>query len=334
MGGVHDQKTLIFIGKGGVGKTTCAAAAAMGLAGSGRKVLLASLDPAHNLGDIFEIPLNDKPTSVSPGLFVLEVNIELAIQRYLDQTVHSMKSLYRYHTVFNLDKFMDVMKHAPGIEEYATLETIRDIQNRQGAYEYIIFDTAPTGLTLKVLTLPEVSLTWVGQLLRIRKRILSQRRQVAHVKGEQHFKGGEKESERIALTEEEDRVLKELMVYYGEMEKIKDLFTSKSQTVVAMVMNPDRLSLFETTRAIQVLSRFDIRVRALILNKVMTLTDPPIDLAELLKDQEEVKAAVQEQFNDYDFLEIPYRLCHLRGKNELDFLAPSITHFILPMLEE
>jgi len=332
MDDLSQQRTIIFIGKGGVGKTTCAAAAAIGLAVSGRKVLLVSLDPAHNLGDVFEMPLNDRPTSVSPNLFAMEVNMERAIERYLDQTVQSMKRLYRYLTVFNLDKFVDVMRYAPGIEEYATLETIRAILEQEDKHEYIIFDTAPTGLTLKVMTLPDVSMIWMSQLLDIRKRILSHRRKVAHIKGDQYFKGGEGEQEGVALTEEEDRVLKELIVYHEEMLRIKDVFAGTSRTAIVMVMNPDHLSLFETTRAIKLLSRFGIEIRAIILNKVLTITDPPMELSKLLRDQEKVMATVRDQFRNVDLLEIPYRLCHLRGRDELESLAPSIAQFILPML--
>ncbi len=331
---LSQRNFLIFIGKGGVGKTTCASAAAVGLARSGRKVLLISLDPAHNLSDVFEMPLTDSPTQVSPGLFVMEVNMEQAIQRYLDQTVHSMKRLYRYLTVFNLDKFVDVMRYAPGIEEYATLETIHDILEQKEKHEYIIFDTAPTGLTLKVITLPNVSLTWVSQLLDIRKRILSHRRKVAHIKGAQYVQRKKGEQEGIALTEEEDRVLKELMAYYEEMQRMKDLIAATSRTAVVMVMNPDQLSLFETVRARELLGRFGIQVRALILNKVLTIANPPMELTELLQDQEVVMKTIRDQFRNIAILEIPYRLCHLRGRDELDSLASSITEFIMPMLRD
>jgi len=294
---------------------------------------LVSLDPAHNLSDVFEMSLTDLPTCVSPHLSVMEVNMERAIQRYLDQTVQSMKRLYRYLTVFNLDKFVDVMKYAPGIEEYATLETIRNILEQKGTHDCIILDTAPTGLTLKVMTLPGVSLTWVGQLLDMRRRILSHRRKVAHIKGDQYVKGGKGEQGRIALTEEEDRVLQELRAYQEEMQRMKDLVAGTSHTTVVMVMNPDQLSLFETTRARELLDRFGIRIRALILNKVLAMTNPPPELAELLQNQEEMKATVRDQFRKIAILEIPYRLCHLRGRDELNSLAPSLAQFILPMLK-
>ena len=139
-------KVLFFIGKGGVGKTTTSAATSVTLAKKGYKTLIVSTDPAHNLGDVFMIKLNDKPKKIIENLYAMELDMEKLIQSYLKRLEENLKHMYKYLTVINLEKYFEVLSFSPGIEEYATLEAIKEILQEGNKWDIIIFDTPPTDL--------------------------------------------------------------------------------------------------------------------------------------------------------------------------------------------
>ena len=136
---IFSFKTIFLIGKGGVGKTTCSSAIAVGLSRKFR-TLVASLDPAHNLGDVLMTKLNNKPKRVTENLYAIEVDVDYYARRYLKNLEQSLKSLYRYLTVVNLDKYLEILRYSPGVEEYAVLEAIKDIIARKD-FDVIVFDT-------------------------------------------------------------------------------------------------------------------------------------------------------------------------------------------------
>jgi len=111
------------VGKGGVGKTTCAAALAVH-ASRTLGALVVSLDPAHNLGDVLATRLSDKPREIAPRLWASEVDMEAAITRYLDDSSQRLKQMYSYLKVINIEGYLDALKPSPGIEEYATLQAM------------------------------------------------------------------------------------------------------------------------------------------------------------------------------------------------------------------
>ena len=116
-----NPKHLFFVGKGGVGKSTCSASTAMALAKRKNKTLLVSLDPAHNLSDIFETPLEDKPKEIKENLFAMEINLEQRMGKSLKKTIDMMKNLYSYLNVINLEGMFDTLRFSPGMEEYAVI---------------------------------------------------------------------------------------------------------------------------------------------------------------------------------------------------------------------
>ena len=154
--------------KGGVGKTTCAGALAL-LSSRTERTLVVSLDPAHNLGDVLGRRLSGAPAAIAPNLSASEVDMDAAISRYLEESTQRLKGMYSYLKTINLEGYLDAMKLSPGIEEYATLQVMEElIRDAEGTYDVIVFDTPPTGLTLRVLALPHVSLMWGERLAALR----------------------------------------------------------------------------------------------------------------------------------------------------------------------
>ena len=261
---IFSFKTIFLIGKGGVGKTTCSSAIAVGLSRKFR-TLVASLDPAHNLGDVLMTKLNNKPKRVAENLYAVEVDLDYYTKKYLKNLEQSLKSLYRYLTVVNLDKYLEILRYSPGVEEYAVLEAIKDIIARKD-FDVIVFDTPPTGLTLRIFALPRTTLMWLEKLIEIRKKILNHRLAIEKVHGKLVFKFGNEEIE-LPSREEDDAILHELEAYKSEIEQIQQVFTDKRSAVIG-VLNPDELSFLEMKRAKMALDKLGIPLKLLIVNKV------------------------------------------------------------------
>ncbi len=243
-----------FMGKGGVGKSTSSVLYAMTLARKGYKVALASMDPAHNLSDIFGIGLSDKPSDPIPNLSVMEIDQEMWIKNYLKGINRQVKRSYAYLTSFNLDRYFDVIKYSPGLEEYALILAFQKIRQGFTAHDHLIFDMPPTALSLKFFSLPSLSLVWTDKLLSLRKEIIEKRGLITKIK-------------LIKKEREKDKVLnkiEEQMNYFGDL---KSLFEQHEATRIKLVLNPDNLSLAESERILDRLNDIDIEIHQVLFNK-------------------------------------------------------------------
>jgi arsenite-transporting ATPase len=321
------RKAILFVGKGGVGKTTCAASTAVALAEAGHRVLVASLDPAHNLGDVLDIPLEDRSKEIAPRLSAMEVDVEGRIRRYLERAADRFQGVYRYLRVFNLDQSLDLLRYAPGVEEEALLEALRELLLAPGGESgVVIVDTPPTGLTLRVLGLPRISLLWLDRLIAVRGRILDLRGMVAHVQGERVF---EVEGERMRLPHRaaEDPVLRELHTARRELKALEALLTDGGRTAVAAVMNPETLPLLETLRTLGALGRFGLPAGAVIVNKMLNGNRMPTPDPERLAQEAEVLARLRREVTP-PVLEAGLALTEVRGLERLrDFRCPAASQF-------
>jgi arsenite-transporting ATPase len=309
-----------FLGKGGVGKTTTSAAFGTGLSRNGHKVIVVSIDPAHNLGDAFATTLSDKVLKIDENLYATEVDIERMTREYLDNLSKEMQHTYRYLTAMNLDKYFNILKLSPGIEEYATLESIRKYIGSND-YDTVIFDTPPTGITLRVLAMPRLSVLWAERLIAMRKAILSRRKMIENVKGK--FEA-EIEREKISLTsdEKEDDIMQELVKYRWEMIGLNKLFSSTSCEVHIVTMAED-LALLETERILKSLSTFGLTAKTIYLNKFMKIENPPEEIAGKIDEQEHVFTEMREKFKHLSIREIPLLKASPRGLKDLLSLYES-----------
>src|SRR5437899_6310812 len=165
---------LLFGGKGGVGKTTCAAACALGLAARGRRVLLLSTDPAHSLGDALDLPLSDEAREIGPGLVARELDADRAFaaereryRRSVDELFDALRGGSRFDATFDRVVVQDLIDLAPpGIDELFALLAVMNAFSG-GRFDVVVVDTAPTGHSLRLLQLPGKALGWVHALLAI-----------------------------------------------------------------------------------------------------------------------------------------------------------------------
>ncbi|MDP1757640.1 MAG: ArsA-related P-loop ATPase, partial [Pseudohongiella sp.] len=115
------RRVLFFGGKGGVGKTTVSASTALAMADSGKRVLLVSTDPAHNLGHLFDRKIGPSPVRLAPGLDGLELDPELTVEKHLEEVTAALRRIMPIHLASEIDKHMALSRDAPGMQEAAIL---------------------------------------------------------------------------------------------------------------------------------------------------------------------------------------------------------------------
>lgn len=256
-----DLPVLFLAGKGGVGKTTVAAAAAVTSARAGRRTLLVSTDPAHNIGDLFGVQLTARGVRrVAPGLDALEIDPDQETEHYLTGVKDNMRRLLRSTMVEEAERQIDLAGRAPGAAEAAMLERIVAILlEERAAYERVIFDTAPTGHTVRLLTLPELMSVWVDGLL---KRRAERNRDRTRWLG--------------AAEVPEDPVFDLLHRRRHRLVEARRLLLDAQTTTVAFVLIPEALPIAETRRGMDELTGHGIAVGGLVVNRLLpeSVTEP------------------------------------------------------------
>ena len=252
---MNQATNIFFMGKGGVGKSTASALNSLFLAQKGFRVLIVSLDPAHNQSDIFEKKLSDKPQKITSNLRAIEIDQDYWIKRYLKDVQKQINRAYSYLTAFNLDKYFKVVKYSPGLEEYALILVFKDILQKFRDLDFLMFDMPPTALALKFFNLPTLSLIWIEQLLVLRQEIIKKRDLITKVK---YIK---KEVER-------DKILNKINEMKQDYENLKTIFEDCDTTHINIVLNPDKLSLAESRRIFEALHDINIPCSRIINNKM------------------------------------------------------------------
>lgn len=243
-----------FIGKGGVGKSTSSALVSVYLAETARNVLLVSMDPAHNQRDIFERDFSEKPCPINGHLAVKEVDADFWIEKYLKEAQNDIKRTYQYESAFNLQNFFNVLQFSPGLEEYALILAFKDIIRRFRERDCIVFDMAPTALTLRFFSLPFITLIWLEELLKLRQLIYEKKEIISKIKV------GRKEIEQ-------DKVKAKLKKLINNYEHLRRHFVSAA-TRINLVMNNDRLSFSEAYRIRRKLGQIGIAIDMVVVNKL------------------------------------------------------------------
>ena len=242
-----------FIGKGGVGKSTTSALTAAHLSQHAKDTLLVSMDPAHNQRDIFQQKFSEKPRKIHERLSVKEVDVDYWMKKYLKETEKTIQQTYSYEGAFNLQKYFHVLRFSPGLEEYALLLAFENIIHTHKKKDVILFDMAPTALTLRFFSLPFITLIWLEELLKLRNRILKKKEIVSKIK--------------IAGQEiEQDKVKARLYRLIQNYEHLREHFLSP-ETKINLVMNDDNLSLSEAFRIKSKLKYIGMHIDDVIVNK-------------------------------------------------------------------
>ncbi len=271
--GLLDHHLVFVGGKGGVGKTTTAAAIGLEAAALGRTCLLVSTDPAHSLGDIFDITIGATRTALGDRLWGLEIDPDAEAEQHIQTVKTQMKSLVHPRLYDEVDRQLDLARYAPGASEAALLERVAELMGDEGSeFDLVIFDTAPSGHTVRLLSLPEVMSAWTDGLLRHRERSAGLSSALRTLGGGR-VKGDDLSMIDGAQEYPDDspssRINEVLQSRRRKFLVARDRLLDNTTTAFLLVVNPDKLSILESQKVVQLLGRFKVDVSGLVVNRVL-----------------------------------------------------------------
>ncbi len=306
------KRFLFFGGKGGTGKTSCAAAAALALARKGKRVLVVSTDPAHSLADAFDLPIGDSVVCLEPRLWALEVDPEKESRAYMEGIKEKLLHVVSPVIVEDIQRQIEIAYASPGAEEAAVFDKFVELMEDVGSqYDVLIFDTAPTGHTLRLLSLPEMLGTWIEHLVEKRMKAMELMSMAA------------RHEKRLREKVETDPIIEVLQRRQEKFAFARDILTDFEQTVFYFVLNPEKLPLYETERAVRILQKYGIPVGKVIVNRVV-----PEGCGDFWESRRKVQEHWLEEircrFASRGVLSIPLLETDVTGVEQLEVIARSL----------
>ena len=301
---LHDllrRQVLFFGGKGGVGKTTCAGATALAASRAGRRVLLASIDPAHSTSDIFGCAFSSTPQRILPSLFGLEIDPAAEAQRYIADVKRRAAALFRGPASARALEQIDVAASMPGIEDAALFDRVAElVATPSTTYDLLVVDTAPTGHVLQLLRTPLAISGWLRALATTRRQMLPE--------------------DRI----ETDEILATLESRIDRLQVVRARLTSANVTAFVLVLTPERLPIDETVRAAAHLGEIGVKVGAVVINRVLP-DDATGEFVEARRRQQRVYLQeIDRHFTAEGLVRVTERRADIHGIADLEAIAAML----------
>ncbi|ERH06088.1 MAG: arsenite-activated ATPase ArsA [Halonotius sp. J07HN4] len=298
---------VFFGGKGGVGKTTISSSYALKCADDGYDTLVVSTDPAHSVGDVFDQSFGDDAAPVDgvENLWAMQIDPEDEVTRHLDELRQQLSEQVSTAMVSEINRQLEMAHGTPGAYEAALFDRFVEVMRNADPYDRVVFDTSPTGSTLRLLGLPELLEDWIDRLMQKRKVSIDL-------------------FEKAAVGNNEPRRVMDGDPVLAQLQERKSFFEFASQTLRSdaaffLVFNPDELSLNETARAISDLEESDLSVRGLVANKLTPAPDEDESgrgaqyLRDRIATETERLARVREEFAPPLVGEIGTRTAEVKG---------------------
>lgn len=300
------MRVIIYTGKGGVGKTSVAAATALKSARHGYKTIVMSTDSAHSLSDSFNMQLSGKISKIESNLDAIEVDV-------LYELEHRWKEIQKY-----LSDFLEAvgvegvaaqeMAIWPGMDLMSALFYLWDFQ-RTDAYDVVVIDTAPTADTLRLLSFPEISNWYFDKLYKAFRNLLKLARATV--------------GKVMKTPLPSEAVLKDIDELRARMYSIRGILTNPDITTVRLVVNPEKMVINETKRAFTYLCLYDLTVECLVVNKI--LPDCSDDyFKEKLEEQRCYMELIEEAFSPLKILKATQMRTELVGMESLNALGKML----------
>ncbi len=300
-------RILLFTGKGGVGKTTCAAATAQRAAQNGKKTLILSSDPAHSLADALDRELGPEAQEVQEGLFAQEVDLYYSMKKYWGNMRELMLTVFRWQGVDQIAA--EEMAALPGMNEGSVLLWLEQAL-REEDYDLIVVDSAPTGETLTLLTLPQVTQWWLAKAFPFQKFAFKS------------FGFGVRKTTGIPL----DKGYEELEVIFEKLERIQKVLATSSTTSIRLVMNPEKMVIEEARRAYTYLQLYGYAVDSVIVNRVLPEDQVPENsfFEGYVTSQRKYLEQIRQSFSPLPILQVPHLGEEVFGAERLERIAASM----------
>ena len=294
------MRIILFTGKGGVGKTTIASATALSIASSGTKTLLMSTDPAHSLGDCFDIDLGPRPTEVAPNLWAEQIDPQQRLEENWREIQQHAIAVLNWAGLAEVEA--EELAVIPGLDELFALADVKS-HHDEGPWDVVIVDCAPTGETLRLLSLPDIIHWYMERIFPVERRVMGALRPVAR---------------RVtSLPLPDDSVYEAVRRFYDRLDGVRQILTDGDVTSVRLVVNPERMVIAEARRTFTYLNLFGYRVDAVVVNRILPeeITDPYFDRwKEIQKDHLD---AIQASFSPLPLLPARLRDDEIVGADRL-----------------
>jgi len=296
------MRIILYLGKGGVGKTTIAAATAVRSAKMGKRTLVVSTDLAHSLADCLNTPLASYPKELSPNLWAQEVNVLDEMRRGWSKVQDAMSKVLRKQ---GLDEVMaEELALIPGMDEIVSLTNIYR-NAREGNFEVVIIDAAPTGETVRLLSMPDTFQWYVGRITSSAALNLAR--------------------PLIKAVMPSAEILDAVQLLSERVKTLREVLSNPDISSYRPVVNPERMVIKETLRAETYLALFGYPIDAVICNRVI----PPGNyqdtfMQELYQNQEKLRHQIHQTFAPLPIWEAPYYSHEILGISQLGKLAEVI----------
>lgn len=299
------MRIILFTGKGGVGKTTVAASTALKAAKEGKKTLIISTDPAHSLSDALDIQLTPEPTEIAPNLYAQEFDVYYSMEKYWNNMRNLMNTIFRWKGVKNV--VAEELSVLPGMEEASAFLWLEKYHS-EGTYDVIVIDSAPTGETLTLLSLPQVAKSWMTKAF-LRKNLAVK----TVTKGVKFFTG-------VPL----DKGLEEMDELFQKLEKIQQVFLDPEVASIRIVTNPERMVIKEARRAYTYLQLYGYNVDAVIINRILPEKEVGKAFKYYLDSQKKYIEEIEESFKPLPILKVQHQGREVFGMEQLNSISDSL----------
>lgn len=323
-----DKRLLLIGGKGGVGKTTLSAAFAILASQRGKRVLLVSTDPAHSLADAFARPqIGDKITRLASNLDALELDPDHEVEQHLARVSAQLKRFTRPEMFSEIERQMRLTRQSPGAQEAAMLERIaQTIEQGLQDYDLIIFDTAPTGHTLRLLSLPEAMAAWTQGLLQSSQKSAKFGEVLRHLtpKAGRDIDNPLIDPAELATAGMDDRtkaITETLLQRQRLLQRTREQLLDRQQTALLFVLTPEKLPILETSRAVKTLLAEKLPLAGLLINRILPADADGTFLAQRRTQEQLHLAEIADHFAQLQRYAIPLQPTDIHGIAALTSIA-------------
>jgi arsenite/tail-anchored protein-transporting ATPase len=308
-GGGSPTRVLLFTGKGGVGKTTAAAATAVRCAEAGLRTLALSTDPAHSLGDAFDVPLGPlvAPVAGADGLYGQQLDAQDRMEDAWVEIQQYLLEVFRWAGVEGLEA--EELSVLPGLDEIFALSDIK-LHATTGEWDVVVVDCAPTAETIRLLSLPDVLSRYMERIFPVGRRVT---RAVSPLVA------------RVSsVPVARDDVFAATQRFYDRLDGVRAILTDGRRTSVRLVVNPERMVIAEARRTHTYLSLFGYHVDAVVANKLLPdgIEDPWF--ARWKAAHAEHLAAIEQGFAPVPVLRVPLQPTEPVGLSALRHFADAL----------
>mgnify|MGYP006290020581 FL=1 len=298
------MRIIIYTGKGGVGKTSVAAATGVRLAQEGYKTVVISTDLAHSLSDSFELALEHEPTPVIDNLWAQELNPQRELEESWDSIYNYMVKYLK--TMGLKDVFAEELTLIPGMEELFSLLEIYD-HYKSGKFDALILDCPPTASTLRLLSFFDLISWAMDKFFNIKRKSIGFLRKFTDT--------------LMDIPLPEDDVFDAMERLYDKMSDTRELLIDPEMTSVRLVMNPEQMVINETQRAYTYLNLYALNVDGVIVNKVLSKDLKGDFIQNWIKRQQENIEIIESTFEALELFKIPYLNDELKGIKKLEQIS-------------